>query len=168
MGIDDLIGQGVAVTTDPVEQHIVKQLQKLRYQNKRLKGHLEKSGAWAHLKKVSKWNPSDFFHYFCNRYHKKYRAQYKESGNIVRAYQRIESFTAANDLSNKEYKEFIDKAFDSYFNNVNRPRIANICSPSLFKHLMGKSARQAKPSDYMSLEQKLARERKEFERYMEQ
>ena len=167
MGIDDVLNAGIVITKDPVEQHILKQLQKLQYQNKRLKGHLEKSGAWAHLKKISKWNPSDFFHYFCNRYHKKYRAEYKESGNVVRAYQRIESFMAGNALSNKVYKSFIDRAFDDYFNNVNRPRIANVCSPSLYKHLMGKRAKTAKPKDYLSLEQKLAREKKEFDTYME-
>jgi len=166
MGLDETLINGALATDDPVEWHIMQQLQKLRYKNMRLLKHLKQSGDWAALKKVEEWKPYDFFQYFCNLYQEKYRTEYNQNGNIVRAYQRIEAFINGNGIGNKAYKEFIDKAFKMYFTNVNRPKVANICSPSLFRYMTDKYAKLTTTQDFYSLDQKIAREMQEFDKYM--
>jgi hypothetical protein len=157
---------GVLASDDPVERSIVRYLYKLTHQNKRLKDHIEKTGAWAHMKAVDTWRPFDFYHYFCAKYQEKYRREYRQAGNIVRAYQRIEAFRLGNHISKKQYKAFIEMAFERYFNNINMPTIAYICSPKLFEHLMGEEAHYATPQEYHNLDQALAKENEKFEAYV--
>jgi len=153
---------------DPVERSIIKKLIRLKHQNKRLRDHIEKTGAWAHLKEVVLWKPFDFYHYFCTKYHEKYRSEYRQVGNIVRAYQRIDSFQLGNHIDKKEYKQFIDRAFERYFTNISKPTIAHICTPTLYNYLMKEDAQFATPADYHRLDQVLAEENEKFESYVQQ
>ena len=157
----------VAQTSDPIEIHILKTLDKLRQQNKRYKMYIEKSGVWAHLVKTSDWKPYHFYHYFCNMFQQKYKREYKDSGNIVRAYQRIELFMKSNHITKEEYKEFIDTAFARFFDNNKVPVIGSICSSTLFNHLMLKETREVSRDDWVDIDVVLAEENEEFERYAE-
>jgi hypothetical protein len=157
-----------AARKDPVERSIIKQLMRLKHQNKRLRDHISKTGAWAHLKEIDLWKPFDFYHYFCTKYHEKYRKEYHQNGNIVRAYQKIDAFRLTNQITKQDYKKFIDRAFERYFTNVNVPTVAHICMPMLYNHLMGEDTQYATPEDYHNLEQQLAEENEKFERYVKQ
>jgi len=171
VNLEELMIDGVlagAAKNDPVERSIVKQLMRLKHQNKRLRDHINKTGAWAHLKDVDLWKPFDFFHYFCNKYQEKYRREYRQIGNIVRAYQRIDTFRLGNHITKKDYKQFIDRAFERYFTNINTPTIGNICAPPLYNHLMDEDTQYSTPEDYHNLDQQLAKENEKFEKYVRQ
>lgn len=153
-------------TDDPVELHIIEHLQKLQYQNKRLLEHIEQTNSWSKLKKIEEWKPYDFYHYFCNRYSEICRKQYRSEQNLTRVYQRIEEFVHINKISNKEYKQFIDSAFERYFNAVNAPHVGHICSANLFSHLMRRPVRITSQVDYFKLDQQLELENEQFEKYV--
>jgi len=51
----------VALTDDPVEIHILKFFDRVLNQNKRLKSHIEKTGAWTSIKDIETWKPYDFY-----------------------------------------------------------------------------------------------------------
>lgn len=155
-----------AARKDPVERSIIRYLMRLKHQNKRLRDHIDKTGGWAHLVDVDLWKPFHFYHYFCTKYHEKYRKEYHQNGNIVRAYQKIDTFRLTNHITKKDYKKFIDRAFERYFTNVNVPTVAHICMPMLYNHLMGEEAQYTTPADYHNLEQQLAEENEKFERYV--
>lgn len=158
-----LFGKG---RDDPVERSIIKTLIRLKHQNKRLRDHIEKTGAWAHLMEINLWKPFHFYHYFCNKFHDKYRREYQQPGNIVRAYQRIDTFRLSNKISKKDYKKFIDRAFERYFTNINIPTIAHICAPMLYNHLMDDTIQYTTPKDYFKLDQQLMKENEKFEKYV--
>lgn len=162
--VDGVLGE--AARKDPIERLIIKHLMRLRHQNKRLRDHIDKTGAWAHLKDVNLWKPFDFFHYFCNRFQEKYGREYSQAGNVVRAYHRIDEFRVENKITREEYKEFIDLAFDKYFTNVSSPSIAHICSHKLFNHLMDDDLKFTTASAYHTLDHALAEENAEFEQYV--
>lgn len=156
---------GVSVISDPVEMHILQEVDRLRHQNLRYKSYVKKSGAWVHLKKIDEWKPYDFLQYFCTLYMEKYRKEYKVGGNIVRAYQRIETFQQVNKISNELYKEFIDTAFNRYFNLTYTPVIGTICSDILFNKLMGYDAKHTVAKDWFSVDQAIKLENEKFEAY---
>lgn len=162
----DICLVNVADTDDPVELHILEHLQRLQYQNKRLLEHIDQTHAWSKLKKVEEWKPYDFYHYFCNRYSEICRKQYRSEHNLTRVYQRIEEFIRINKITNKEYKSFIDSAFERYFNSVNAPHIGHICSPNLFSHLMHRPARLVSQTEYFKLDHQLELENEQFEQYV--
>jgi len=153
---------------DPVERSIIRYLMRLKHQNKRLRNHIDKTGAWAHLKEVDLWKPFDFFHYFCTKFQEKYRREYRQIGNVVRAYQRLDSFRQGNHITKKDYKKFIDRAFERYCTNINIPTIAHISTPTLYNYLMEEDAHYASPADYHKLDQQLAKENEKFEKYVRQ
>ena len=153
---------------DPVERSLIRCLMRLRHQNKRLRDHINKTGAWARLKQIDLWKPFDFYHYFCTKYHEKYRKEYRQAGNIVRAYQRIDMFRSNNKITKKEYKQFIDLAFERYFTNITMPTIAHICAPMLYNYLTGETAQYVTAKDFHTLDQQLAQENKRFEKYVKQ
>jgi hypothetical protein len=153
---------------DPVERSIIRHLMRLKHQNKRLRDHINKTGAWARLVEVDLWKPFHFFHYFCTKYHEKYRSEYQQIGNVVRAYQKIDSFRLGNHITKKDYKKFIDRAFERYFTNINIPTVAHICSPLLYNHLMEDCTQYSTPEDYHTLDQQLAKENEKFEEYVRQ
>jgi hypothetical protein len=155
---------GVALTDDPIELHILNQLGKLRQQNTRLKAHIEKTAAWTHLKEIDSWKPYDFYNYFCAKYQEKYKREFRLSGSIVRAYDRIEAFVKKNKLSNDTYKTFIDLAFSRYFNVVIKPVLGNLCSPSLFERLMGIASTPSTTEDLFALDQVISNESAVFEK----
>jgi hypothetical protein len=137
LGFEELVVRDSMCCGDPVEMHIIRQLKRLINANKRLKAHIEKTGAWAQLKSVDTWKPFDFYNYFCTKYQERYGTTCRSTGNVVVLYQMIEEFQIKNNISKSAYKDFIDKAFKEYFNNINLPNVANICSITLYRHLMG-------------------------------
>ena len=155
---------GVAVTEDPIELHILNQLGKLKQQNVRLKAHIDKTAAWTSLKEIDAWKPYDFYNYFCAKYQEKYKREFRLSGSIVRAYDRIEVFIKTNHLSNATYKSFIDLAFSRYFNVVITPVLGNLCSPSLFERLLGTDLVPNNTKDLFALDQVISRESDAFEK----
>ena len=159
---------GAAARHDPVERSIIRQLLRLQHQNKRLREHINKTGAWARLKGVESWKPFDFYHYFCTQFHEKYRREYRQIGNIVRAYQRLDEFRTSHNITKQNYKQFIDRAFERYFTNINIPTIAHICAPMLYNHLMEENVQYTTSKDYHTLDQQLAQENEKFERYVRQ
>lgn len=161
------ISYGSVTTKDPIELHIIDQLVNEKKKNERLMSHVEKTGSWFSLKKVQAWKPYDFYHYFCSKYNQRYKKEYKLRGSIIVCYSRIESFMLANDISNVEYKEFIDKAFSIYFNAICIPEVASICSPSLYAHMSHKRARSATSKDLFDLDKAIAKENEKFRTYLE-
>lgn len=153
-------------TDDPVELHIIEYLQKLQYQNRRLMEHIEQTNTWAQLKKVEEWKPFDFYHYFCTKYSEICHKEYKAEQNLARVYRRIEEFIKTTKIDNKEYKKFIDLAFERFFNAVNAPHIGHLCSSNLFSHLMRRPVRLTSQSEYFALDQQLERDNEKFERYV--
>jgi hypothetical protein len=115
LSLEEMIVSSATETKDPVEKHIIACLNRLRHQNKRLKEHIEKTGAWAHLKNVELWKPFDFYNYFCSKYRDRYGTEYRQTGSIVLAYHRIDQFRMENNISKQRYKDFIDKSFEKYF-----------------------------------------------------
>ena len=148
---------------DPVEEHISRELLKLKIQNQRYKSHISKTASWIHIKDLKSWKSYDFYHYFCYKFREKYKKEFKLTGSIARAYNRIEAFTKTNKIANEDYKGFIDLAFSRYFNMVIQPILGNAVSPSLYEKLMGKKAKVTKVSDLFELDQLIARESEQFE-----
>jgi hypothetical protein len=165
--IKELAASGLVATNDPVELHILYQFEKLMHQNTRLKNYVQKSGAWAELKEIPKWKPFDFLQYFCNLYHEKYKKSYRISGNIVRAYQKIELFLRLNKIPNEEFKEFIDTAFTRHFSDSDSPVLGSICSATLYNHLMTRRVKHIKSDDWFKLDQTIQEESEDFEKYVE-
>lgn len=147
---------GVVITDDPVEVHIATYLSDLIKQNKRLKDHVSKTGSWVEHKDIKTWKPFDFYNFFTSLYRNKYNKEFRDTGSIVRQYQRIEAFMKSNDISNEEYKKFIEEAFVRRFNSVNKPSIGAITSPTLYKFITRKAARKTTPEDLLKLDQKMA------------
>jgi hypothetical protein len=167
LGFEELMVRDALISDDPVEQHIIKKLQRLRHQNKRLKSHIEKTGTWAHLKEVDLWKPFDFYHYFCSKFQDRYGREYRQTGNIVLTYQKIDEFRIGNHLTKQEYKNFIDHSFEKYFNNINIPRIGHICNIRLYNHLMGEKEAST-PEEFHELDRELLKESAKFEEYIQE
>lgn len=153
----------VAIVADPVEKHILSQLEKLRQQNQRMRDSVSKTARWSTLKNAEEWKPFDFYHYFCHLYQEKYGIIYRLHGNIVRAYQCIEKFLDDYSISKVDYKAFIDLAFSRYFNAHIIPCVNNLCSQSLYTHLMGVHPVKITLQYLQDLDAKLAEESKVFE-----
>ena len=162
----ELMIRDVLATHDIVERHIITFLQRLLHQNKRLKDHIQKTGAWTSLKDVNLWKPFDFYYYFCTKYQDRYSNEYRQSGNIVLTYQKIEEFRVSKQITKTDYKKFIDLAFSQYFNQINIPRIAHICSIRLYNHLMKSNGSLDTPEDYHVLDRGLLQEHEDFEKYV--
>lgn len=160
--------RNVITTKDPVELCIAKEVNDLRSRLDRLLSYVEKSGARAKLKDYKLWKPYDFFHYFCTLYQEKYRKEYKVTGSIVRAYQRIEEFKEVNNISNEEYITFMEIAFNQYFNLNKQAVIGSICSYKLFNYLMNDNKKHIERSDWMGLDAQIKLENKKFLRYIEE
>jgi len=158
---------GVALTDDPVEEHILLYLDGLKSKNERFKKYIKSSGAWAIVRNISLWKPYDFLNYFCNLYQRKYRREYKLSGNIVRTCQRIEEFMLGNKISGDEFKEFIDLAFTRFFTEHKPPVIGSICSAKLFNSIMIRNVKNIKRDTWFEVEQSLERDNEEFERLLD-
>jgi len=163
--VDGVLGK--SAREDPVERLIIKHLMRLKHQNKRLRDHIEKTGAWAHLKDVNSWKPFDFYHYFCTRFQEKYGKEYRQIGNVVRAYQRIDDFRSKYKISREDYKDFIDLAFRRYFTNVSAPTIAHACSYKLYNHLMDADLSCTTATEYHSLDRALSDENEKFKQYVQ-
>jgi hypothetical protein len=162
---DDLFldNQAALVIDDPIELFIFSELEKLREQNKRLRAYVEKSGMWSDLKDIKDWKPYDFLFYFCKLYQEKYRVEYKIGGNIVTAYQKIETFMEVNDLTNEEYRDFVEIAFARHFNESTKPTIGSLCSPTLYKKVMGYGVKDATNKNWFDLQNQIKQESKQFE-----
>ena len=165
--LEQLMLRDALVTEDPVERHIISFLHRLLHQNKRLKDHIQKTGTWTSLKDVNLWKPFDFYYYFCTKYQDRYSNEYRQSGNIVLTYQKIEEFRITNQITKTDYKKFIDLAFSQYFNQINVPRIAHICSIRLYNHLVGGNGSLDTAEDYHMLDRGLMQEHEEFEKYVQ-
>lgn len=152
---------GVALTDDPVEIHIIQHVDKLIKQNKRLKAHISKTGEWVPDKNLADWKPFDFYNYFRLLYRNKYMTEFPGAGDLVRQYRRIESFMKTNDISNEEFKKFMDDAFARRFNSVNKPTIGSLTSKTLYKFIMLKNVRNTTPQDLIKLDQQLEKEQEE-------
>lgn len=152
---------GVALTDDPVEIHIIKYLDKLVKQNKRLKSHIEKTGEWVPDKNIQDWKPFDFYNYFRLLYRNKYMTEFPGSGDLVRQYSRIEAFMKTNKVSNEDFKKFMDSAFARRFNSVNKPTIGAITSKTLYKFIMQRNVRNTTPQDLIKLDCVLEKEQEE-------
>jgi len=161
--LDEILIRGALYSEDPVEHHIIKHLLKLRHQNKRLKDHIEKTGGWAQLKDIALWKPFDFYHYFCTKFLDRYGREYHSIGNIVLTYQRIEAFRKKHHITKQEYKEFIDTAFEKYFNKISIPIVAHLCNVKLYEHLMGDGDSFSTAEDYHELDRDLVVESAKFE-----
>lgn len=162
---EELLITSALQENDPIEQHIIKLVRKLKQQNKRLKEHIAKTGAWANIKEVDLWKPFDFYNYFCSKYVERYGKEYRQTGNLVLAYQRIDDFRIQHKVTKKDYKQFIDKAFNRYFNNVQIPRISHIFSMKLYNMLMSDSA-YTSADEYRTLDRELLRESEKFDSYV--
>ena len=149
-------------TEDLITRHLVEQLIILREQNNRLKEQIGKTGAWLHLKDINSWRGYDFYHYFCTKHQEVYGREYRLSGSLVRAYDRIEKFVLEHEIDKAQYKEFIDLAYSHYFNQVVVPHLGNLCSKSLFNRLCSKARKQASADDLWVLDQAIANESKQF------
>lgn len=156
------------VGTDPVEKHILLQLERLRQQNTRMRLSVDKSRRWESLKDMSAWKPFDFYNYFCHLYQEKYNKIYRGQGNLVRAYQTIEAFVRKNKITNADYRSFVETAFARHFNFSIIPTVGNICSPSLYAHLMGVKTQKTTVKDLQDLDVRLAKENEEFEHYVQE
>lgn len=166
VSLDELMMRESLSTNDPVERHIILHLQRLQHQNKRLRDHIAKTGAWASLKDVDLWKPFDFFHYFTTKYQDRYGRAYRNIGNIVATYQTIDEFRLGNHITKKNFKKFIDLAFEKHFNNINVPRVAHICSPRLYNHLMTDTVETRTADQYRSLDRALIKEYEAFEQHV--
>jgi len=164
LSLTELMIKDATISDDPIEKHIVAYLQKLKHQNKRLKDHIQKTGAWAKTKDVELWKPFDFYHYFCTKYCDRYGHEYSHAGSIVIAYQKIDEFRLGNQISKKAYKVFVDRAFERYFNKLNLPRLAHICSLRLYNHVMATNVVSA--DEYHQLDRDLAKENEKYEEYV--
>jgi len=153
----------IVLARDPVECSIINELLQLQIQNARLKAYVEKSGVWAEMKEVVTWKPFDFLHYFCVLFQRKYRKEYRVSGNIVHNYQRIETFMAVNKIDNEKYKSFIDLAFSRYFTNMLVPNLGHIVNAFLYNKLCGDNVSRTTTQDWFDLDQTIQRENAEFE-----
>ena len=148
---------------DPVEDHIARELIKLKIQNERYKSHIDKTASWIHIKDIKSWKSFDFYHYFCYKFREKYKKEFRLTGSIARAYNRLDAFTSGNNIDNQSYKDFIDLAFSRYFNMVIQAELGNIVSPSLYEKLMGKKAKITKVDDLFELDQLIEEESRQFE-----
>lgn len=161
--LEELAVKAALVTNDPVERHIIECLQRLRYQNKRLKTHIEKTRAWPTMKAIDTWMPFDFYNYFCTKFKARYGREYNATGNIVAVYSNLQKFYVGNGITKSNYKDFIDKAFEKYFNKVNAPRISAICNKNLYEHLMGEK-KLSSSEDFRKMDQEIMDEAEKFER----
>lgn len=162
---EELLIASALQENDPVEQHILKTLRKLKQQNERLKEHISKTGAWANIKDVDLWKPFDFYNYFCTKYRERYSKEYRQTGNLVLAYQRIDDFRIQHKITKKDYKKFIEKAFNRHFNNVQVPRISHIFSIKLYNMMM-ENAAYTSAEEYRQLDRELVRESEKFDQYV--
>jgi hypothetical protein len=160
--LERLAVDAALIVDDPVERHLVEHLQHLKYQNKRLKTNIDKTVAWPEMKQVDMWKPFDFYNYFCLKFKTRYGREYHATGNIVLVYNNIERFYLENNIEKAAYKDFIDRAFEKYFNKVNSPRVASVCSIDLYQHLMGDTEFHH-PSEYRKLDQDILDEAEKFE-----
>lgn len=164
--LEDLMVREATLSDDPVEKNIIMHLQRLRHHNKRLKDHIEKTSAWSSMKDVELWKPFDFYHYFCSKYSERYGSEYPQTGYIVLTYQKIDEFRMVNRISKKEYKKFIDLAFEKYFNKVNLPRVGSVCSLRLYNYIMDDN-KFTSSAEFKDLDQDLVREQERFDHYVQ-
>lgn len=162
----DIAVRDATDTTDPIEIHIIQTLQKLRYQNKRYKSHIDKTEAWTNVKNIKLWKPFDFYHHFCNKYQERYGIEYPQTGNQVLVYSKIEQFCVQNAITKEDYKAFIDKAFERHFNKINVPRVSAVCSMRLYKHLMGVEMCNT-TEDFQNMDNDIVEEAKKFDKFVE-
>lgn len=163
--IDELIIENALEKNDPVERYILKTLKKLQQQNKRLKDHIAKTGAWANIKDVDLWKPFDFYNYFCSKYSERYGKEYKQTGNLVLAYKKIDEFRISHKITKKDYKKFISKAFNRHFNKVHIPRISHIFNIKLYNMIMGDEVFTT-PEEYQNLDRELLLDSEKFDNYV--
>jgi len=165
---DEMLLRDAVWSEDPVERYLMRKLINLTKQNNRLKEHIDGTSTFSKMRPIDTWRPFDFFHYFCTKYRERYNKEFKKNGNSVRIYHKINTFRATNDISKDVYKEFIDKAFAGYFNNINTPTISHICSPKLYSYLMQPQNNIKSSSDLIDLDKALANENANFEKYMDE
>lgn len=163
---EEILLKDAVWSDDPVERHLMRKIIHLTKQNERLKSHIDSTSTLAKSRPIDTWTPFNFFHYFCTKYRERYNREFKRNGNTTRIYYRIDTFRTSNGISKKDYKRFIDLAFSGYFNNVNTPAVAHICSPKLYKYLMGNESDVKSANDLRDLDKSLAEENSEFEKYM--
>lgn len=166
LSLEELMVRDATVSDDPIERHIILHLQRLRHQNKRLKDHIQKTSGWSHLKDVELWKPFDFYHYFCTKYVERYGHEYRQIGNIVLTYQKIDEFRLGGQIPKKDYKQFIDLAFGRYFNKINLPKISHICSSRLYNHIMANVNKFVSTDDFHNLDHDLLQEQEKFDQYV--
>lgn len=149
---------------DPVEKHIIQELKKLRHSKSQLKKHIQSTRSWSKRKQIQDWQPYDFYSYFEYKYKDLYGSEYNGNVDTVRAYERMEKFKDAYNISNEDYKLFIDIAFNRYFNFFNHPSVSSIFSLELYNTLMGKNIKMSKKK-YEKLDKDLEEEEKKFEEF---
>jgi hypothetical protein len=157
---------GVALTEDPVEEHIIRHLGKLVNQNKQLKEQIKRTKNWVEDKPIKSWVPFDFYHFFCKLYESKFGEPFIQKGNLFHWYEKIETFILANKIQNEDYKTFIEKAF-VIFNSLSKPSVGSICNAKLYSTIMKTSAREILPKDFHDLDIQLARENEKIKREQE-
>jgi len=163
-----LLNTQVAVTKDPIEIHILNALERAKARNRKLFKYMAKPETKSNLKHIEDWKSSDFYNYFCALFQEHYKKEYRLSGSLVRAYQRIESFLHMNNLSNKQYKRFIDIAFSRFFKISNMPAIGSIVNADLLGVALGlKNVKNATPQDLLDLEYRIEKENEEVEAYLQ-
>ena len=162
-----LLNKSGATTEDPVEVHILNALEKARKRNKKLTRYLAKPETKVNMKGIEDWKSHDFYNYFCSIFREYYKKEYRVSGSLVHAYHRIEAFLRKNNLTNAEYKKFLDVAFSRYFNISKPPTIGAVVSPELVKLLLGKGAMELSTmQDLLTVDARIEKESDEVEKYL--
>lgn len=165
---DEMLIRDSVWSTDPVERYLMRKIINLTKQNNRLKEHIDGTSTSSKMREITAWRPFDFFHYFCTKYRERYSKEFKKNGNSVRIYYKIDTFRSTNSITKRKYKDFIDKAFSGYFNNVNTPTVSHICSPKLYNYLMNPEADIKSADGLLDLDNVLAAENVQFEKYMDE
>ena len=158
------IPRTVLNTDDPVEKHIYLHYCELKKKNERYHDHIEKTASWVTIKSPDTWKPYDFYNYFEHKYKAKYEKAMRKKGSKAVIYKRIETFMKENNISNNDYKEFLDRCFSRYFNQIILPQIGNIVSPSLYDRMMGEASRKKTSRELIELDEMISSENDEFEK----
>lgn len=157
------IPKTVSYTEDLVERHIYSYFCEIKSKNDRYHDHIEKASSWIKIKSVDSWKPYDFYNYFEEKYREKYGKDIRKKGSKAVIYKRIEDFMVLYGISNEDYKEFLDKCFSRYFNQIILPQIGNIVSPSLYNRMMGELPKKVTSEELLEIDDMVAEENSKFE-----
>lgn len=161
--VNQSIPKNILHTEDLVERHIYNYYCEIRKKNERYHDHIEKTASWVSIKNQDSWKPYDFYNYFECKYRDKYGKEMRKRGSKAVIYNRIENFMKENGISNEDYKEFLDRCFSRYFNQIITPQLGNIVSPSLYDRMMGPASRRLTSEELLDIDEMVSKENDKFE-----